>query len=39
MTARLTEARLPLTAELSARFTGRAPWKKRLPQVLATLET
>ena len=35
----LAEARQPMTAdELAARFTGRGPWKKRLPQVLATLE-
>ncbi|MBL8528222.1 MAG: class I SAM-dependent DNA methyltransferase, partial [Burkholderiales bacterium] len=35
----LAEARQPMTAdELAACFTGRGPWKKRLPQVLATLE-
>ena len=35
----LAEVKQPLTMdELAARFTGRGPWKKRLPQVLATLE-
>jgi hypothetical protein len=35
----LTEVKQPLTVdELAARFTGRGPWKKRLPQVLETLE-
>ncbi len=35
----LTEAKQPLTVEdLASRFSGRGPWKRRLPQVLATLE-
>jgi hypothetical protein len=35
----LAQAKQPLTVdELAARFTGRGPWKKRLPQVLETLE-
>ena len=25
-------------ADLAERFTGRGPWKKRLPQILLTLE-
>ena len=34
----LAEARAPLAAEaLAARFTGKGPWKKRLPQLLDTL--
>lgn len=32
-----TPAALP-EAALAERFTGRGPWKKRLPQILATLE-
>jgi len=35
----LAHAKQPVTVdELAARFTGRGPWKKRLPQVLETLE-
>ncbi len=34
----LAEARAPLAeADLAARFTGKGPWKKRLPQLLDTL--
>jgi len=34
----LAEARAPLPqAAIEARFTGRGPWKKRLPQLLDTL--
>jgi hypothetical protein len=34
----LTEAAAPLSeADLAARFTGKGPWKKRLPQLLDTL--
>jgi len=34
----LTAARSPLTrAEVEALFTGRGPWKKRLPQIFDTL--
>jgi hypothetical protein len=34
----LAEARAPLSeADLAARFTGKGPWKKRLPQLLDTL--
>ena len=34
----LGEAAAPLTeADLAARFTGKGPWKKRLPQLLGTL--
>jgi hypothetical protein len=34
----LAEARAPLSeADLVARFTGKGPWKKRLPQLLDTL--
>ena len=30
---------LPLSeADLAARFTGKGPWKKRLPQIIDTLE-
>lgn len=32
-----TPAALPEPA-LAERFTGRGPWKKRLPQILQTLE-
>ena len=35
----LAQAKQPLTVDdLAARFTGRGPWKKRLPQVMETLE-
>jgi hypothetical protein len=35
----LGTALLPLSEEaLSGYFTGRGPWKKRLPQILETLE-
>lgn len=35
----LAAARAPLGLdELAARFTGKGPWKKRLPQILETLE-
>lgn len=35
----LTASPAPLSeARLADRFTGRGPWKKRLPQVLQTLE-
>ena len=34
----LAEARAPLAeADLAARFTGKGPWKRRLPQLLDTL--
>jgi hypothetical protein len=34
----LAETRAPLAeADLAARFTGKGPWKKRLPQLLDTL--
>lgn len=34
----LAEARAPLAeADLAARFTGKGPWKKRLPQLVDTL--
>ena len=34
----LAEARAPLSeADLAARFTGKGPWKRRLPQLLDTL--
>ncbi|MBS3917204.1 MAG: hypothetical protein KGZ31_05875 [Sulfuritalea sp.] len=34
----LAEARAPLAeADLAVRFTGKGPWKKRLPQLLDTL--
>jgi len=34
----LREAPAPLSeAEIAARFAGRGPWKKRLPQLLETL--
>jgi hypothetical protein len=34
----LAEARAPLAeADLAACFTGKGPWKKRLPQLLDTL--
>jgi len=34
----LAEAAAPLSeADLAARFTGKGPWKKRLPQLLETL--
>ncbi|MGP1667689.1 MAG: class I SAM-dependent DNA methyltransferase, partial [Rhodanobacter sp.] len=35
----LAAAPLPLSeADLAARFTGKGPWKKRLPQIIDTLE-
>ncbi|MCK6405133.1 MAG: class I SAM-dependent DNA methyltransferase [Rhodocyclaceae bacterium] len=35
----LADAAAPLTEpELAARFTGKGPWKKRLPQIIDTLE-
>jgi hypothetical protein len=35
----LAEAAVPLSeAGLIARFTGKGPWKKRLPEILAMLE-
>jgi hypothetical protein len=35
----LAASPLPLSeAELAARFTGKGPWKKRLPQIVDTLE-
>jgi len=34
----LAEARVPLSEDaIAARFQGRGPWKKRLPQILDTL--
>ena len=37
--ALLAAAPAPLAeAALAERFTGRGPWKKRLPQILQTLE-
>lgn len=35
----LADAAAPLAeADLAARFTGKGPWKKRLPQIVDTLE-
>ena len=35
----LAASSAPLTlADLAARFTGKGPWKKRLPQIIDTLE-
>ena len=35
----LTASPIPLSeADLAARFTGKGPWKKRLPQIIDTLE-
>ena len=35
----LAASPLPLsTADLAARFTGKGAWKKRLPQIVDTLE-
>jgi len=35
----LTASLVPLSAaDLAARFTGKGPWKKRLPQIIDTLE-
>jgi hypothetical protein len=35
----LADAAAPLTEpDLAARFTGKGPWKKRLPQIIDTLE-
>lgn len=34
----LADAGIPLTEpDLAARFTGKGPWKKRLPEILQTL--
>jgi len=34
----LAESPVPLDADaIAARYTGRGPWKKRLPQLLDTL--
>ena len=39
MAAVLADAAAPLDeAALAARFTGKGPWKKRLPQIIDTLE-
>lgn len=38
-TRALADADAPLTEpDLAARFTGKGPWKKRLPQIIDTLE-
>jgi hypothetical protein len=35
----LATSPIPLSeADLAARFTGKGPWKKRLPQIIDTLE-
>ena len=35
----LAASPIPLSeADLAARFTGKGPWKKRLPQIIDTLE-